>query len=57
MGRNIFQSDAPIAMLQAVRKVVHEGLSPSEAYEVYRALRGEYGRAAPSTSEAAKATR
>ena len=29
MGRNIFQSDAPIAMLQAVRKVVHEGLPPS----------------------------
>src|SRR5512134_2384338 len=28
MGRNIFQSDAPQAMMQAVRKVVHEGAKP-----------------------------
>jgi putative autoinducer-2 (AI-2) aldolase len=39
MGRNIFQSDAPAAMMQAVRKVVHDGLAPAEAYEVYRSLR------------------
>ena len=39
MGRNIFQSDAPIAMLQAVRKVVHEKATPKEAFEVYQALR------------------
>jgi putative autoinducer-2 (AI-2) aldolase len=39
MGRNIFQSDAPGAMLQAVRKVVHEGASPAEALEVYRTLK------------------
>ncbi len=41
MGRNIFQSDAPGAMLQAVRKVVHEGASPAEALEVYRTLKAE----------------
>jgi 3-hydroxy-5-phosphonooxypentane-2,4-dione thiolase len=35
MGRNIFQSDAPVAMLEAVRKVVHEGVSPKEAYDYY----------------------
>ncbi|WP_040333631.1 3-hydroxy-5-phosphonooxypentane-2,4-dione thiolase [Candidatus Magnetobacterium casense] len=35
MGRNIFQSDDPIAMIQAVRKVVHEGVTPEEAYEFY----------------------
>ncbi len=39
MGRNIFQSDAPAAMMQAVRKVVHEGLRPVDAFEVYRSLR------------------
>lgn len=38
MGRNIFQSDAPAAMIQAVRSVVHEHESPEVAYEVYRAL-------------------
>jgi 3-hydroxy-5-phosphonooxypentane-2,4-dione thiolase len=39
MGRNIFQSDAPSAMLQAVRKVVHEGFLPADALEVYEALK------------------
>ena len=28
MGRNIFQSENPVAMIQAVRKVVHEGGRP-----------------------------
>ncbi len=35
MGRNIFQSDAPVAMIGAVRKVVHEGASVKEAYQYY----------------------
>jgi putative autoinducer-2 (AI-2) aldolase len=39
MGRNIFQSDAPAAMLQAVRKVVHENMKPREAKDVYESLR------------------
>jgi putative autoinducer-2 (AI-2) aldolase len=38
MGRNIFQSDAPIAMIQAVRKVVHDNMKPKEAFEMYREL-------------------
>jgi len=41
MGRNIFQSDAPIAMMQAVRGVVHGGKSPEEAYEMYETLKKE----------------
>ncbi len=36
MGRNIFQSDAPVAMLQAVRKVVHELMKPERACELYQ---------------------
>jgi len=28
MGRNIFQSDAPVAMIKALRKVVHDGEKP-----------------------------
>ena len=39
MGRNIFQSDAPVAMIQAVRKVVHEGMKPKEAFELYESLK------------------
>lgn len=38
MGRNIFQSAAPIAMIQAVQKVVHELMKPEHAYELYRTL-------------------
>ena len=39
MGRNIFQSDAPKAMIQAVSKLVHENLTPQEAYELYQELK------------------
>lgn len=39
MGRNIFQAEAPQAMLQAVRKVVHEGFSAQEAHEYYQELK------------------
>jgi len=39
MGRNIFQSDAPLAMITAVRKVVHENMSAEEAYELYLELK------------------
>jgi 3-hydroxy-5-phosphonooxypentane-2,4-dione thiolase len=36
MGRNIFQREHPEAMIQAVRAVVHDGLSASEASQLYR---------------------
>lgn len=36
MGRNIFQSAAPEAMIRAVRAVVHENERPERAYELYR---------------------
>ncbi len=35
MGRNIFQSDCPVGMIQAVRAVVHDGESPSQAITIY----------------------
>jgi len=36
MGRNIFQSDKPIGMIQAVRAIVHENASVEEAFEIYK---------------------
>jgi len=39
MGRNIFQSDAPAAMIQAVGKVVHDNMTPADALEYYRSLK------------------
>lgn len=44
MGRNIFQSEAPAAMLQAVRAVVHQGASPAEAHDLYRRIAGEIAK-------------
>ena len=41
MGRNIFQSDAPIAMIQAVGKVVHENMKPKDALDLYQTLKKE----------------
>ena len=38
MGRNIFQNEHPVAMIQAVRAVVHDGKTPAEAMELYRSL-------------------
>jgi 3-hydroxy-5-phosphonooxypentane-2,4-dione thiolase len=39
MGRNIFQSDNPRAMMQAVHAVVHGGESPAKAFDLYQALK------------------
>ncbi|CAG0978706.1 fructose-bisphosphate aldolase, class I [Methanosarcinales archaeon] len=35
MGRNIFQSDSPVGMIQAVRAIVHGGKPVDVAYEIY----------------------
>ena len=35
MGRNIFQSDTPAAMIRAVGAVVHESAKPEDAYDQY----------------------
>lgn len=40
MGRNVFQSDAPVAMIQAVHAVVHDGITAEQGYEMYRELKG-----------------
>jgi putative autoinducer-2 (AI-2) aldolase len=41
MGRNIFQAEAPVAMIQAVRKVVHEGMTPEQAFAFYESAKGQ----------------
>ena len=35
MGRNIFQSEDPVAMMKAVRAVVHGGESAAQAYQLF----------------------
>src|SRR6516162_441854 len=41
MGRNIFQSDAPKAMITAVNAVVHKNTRPKDALEIYQSLRAK----------------
>jgi putative autoinducer-2 (AI-2) aldolase len=35
MGRNIFRSEAPVAMIKAVRTIVHDKASVDEAFDVF----------------------
>jgi len=44
MGRNIFQSEAPVAMIQAVGAVVHQLMKPEQAYDLYQTLRRDEQR-------------
>jgi putative autoinducer-2 (AI-2) aldolase len=39
MGRNIFQADAPVAMVQAVRAIVQEDATAAAAFELYNDLK------------------
>jgi len=39
MGRNIFQAEDPVSMIEEVRKVVHEGMKPTEAFDLYQTLK------------------
>ena len=41
MGRNIFQSDAPKAMLKAVGEVVHSNMKPAQALDLFETLKNE----------------
>jgi len=43
MGRNIFQSLAPQAMLTAINAVVHKNMNPKDAYELFQELRSAKG--------------
>ncbi len=41
MGRNIFQSEDPVAMIQAVKAVVHDNENPEMAYDLYNSLKNQ----------------
>lgn len=36
MGRNIWQSPHPVPMIKAIRAVVHEGVEPDQAHEIFK---------------------
>jgi putative autoinducer-2 (AI-2) aldolase len=41
MGRNVFQSEAPLAMIKAVAGVVHDDLKPAEAFDLWETAKNE----------------
>jgi putative autoinducer-2 (AI-2) aldolase len=41
MGRNIFQSEDPVAMIQAVKAVVHDNETPDKAFDLYNTLKNK----------------
>jgi putative autoinducer-2 (AI-2) aldolase len=41
MGRNIFQSEHPVAMIQAVRAIVHENATVDEAFDLFNSIKAE----------------
>ena len=41
MGRNIWQSDNPVAMIKAVRAIVHGNSNVNQAYDLYKKISNE----------------
>jgi len=39
MGRNIWQSEHPVAMIKAIREIVHNGASVREAQRLYESFK------------------
>ena len=39
MGRNIFQSEAPRAMMQAIQNIVHKNMKPADAHDLFLSLK------------------
>jgi len=52
MGRNIWQSDHPVAMIKAVKAVVHQNLTVKEATELFNKL-----KVGPKQEKSAKAAK
>jgi 3-hydroxy-5-phosphonooxypentane-2,4-dione thiolase len=41
MGRNIWQNEYPVAMIKAVRSIVHEDFTPRKAMDLYNSEKGK----------------
>ncbi|TES87968.1 MAG: 3-hydroxy-5-phosphonooxypentane-2,4-dione thiolase [Dehalococcoidia bacterium] len=44
LGRNVWQNDFPVAMIKAIRAVVHQKATPKEAQELYDSEKEQEGR-------------
>ena len=41
LGRNIWQNDFPVAMIKAIRAIIHQNATPKEAQELYDSEKGK----------------
>jgi putative autoinducer-2 (AI-2) aldolase len=41
MGRNIWQNDHPVAVIRAIRHIVHENGNPKQAHDLFLTLKNE----------------
>ena len=41
LGRNIWQHDSPVAMMRAIRHIVHENGTPASAYDLFQTVQAE----------------
>jgi len=57
MGRNIFQAEDPVAMIRAVRAVVHENATPQNAFELYNSLKSSQKNKRKSKMKSVAASR
>ena len=46
LGRNIWQHEHPVAMIKALRAIIHESANPKLAHDIFRKEREKAGRAA-----------
>ena len=46
MGRNIWQNDHPVAIIRAIRAIVHEGFKPKQAHKLFLEIKSENQKAA-----------
>ncbi len=42
-GRRVWRHKQPVAMIRALRAVVHDGMQPKEAYQLFQELKGSKG--------------
>ena len=50
MGRNIWQSEHPVAMIRAVRGIVHENLDVDQAFNLYKRLSSSNSKNKPQNN-------
>ena len=46
LGRNIWQDENPLAMIKALRAVIHDNATPKEADEIYKQAKGGQAKSA-----------